>query len=113
MVATIPRLLSPEALAKRTPILEQLFATGTHRAVLVLGYSWSDAFDVRPVLSRLADRVKEVIYVDHPPGQAQERLRQTFATIHVQRVVCDTDEIVRSVWRRLLKADYVPPRTTM
>ncbi|PWT81273.1 MAG: hypothetical protein C5B58_10075 [Acidobacteria bacterium] len=49
-------------------VIERLFSTGEHDAILVLGYSCSDLFDLSPQIESLDGPQKRVLLVDHDTG---------------------------------------------
>lgn len=64
MVMTMRKVASRNVPAERRASVAHVFERGTHEAVLVLGYSCSDVFDVTPILGTLAT-TKYVVFVDH------------------------------------------------
>jgi tetratricopeptide (TPR) repeat protein len=51
--------------AKRMSVIERIFSKGTHKNVLILGYSCSDIFDISPQIENMRENHKNVIFIDH------------------------------------------------
>lgn len=106
--------------AKRVAI-QHFFATGPHRAVLVLGYSCSDVFDLSPLIMEAAPSGKPVFLIEHTtgPGLKVEPLehlevKNPFREFRSgYRVFVDTNLLVQFLWTRLkLRAAYHSPAAT-
>jgi hypothetical protein len=57
----------------RRAALEYVFDSGPHSHVLVTGYSYSDVFDVAPILRSLGGGSKTVLFVNHRGGRGESR----------------------------------------
>lgn len=104
----------------RAAAIEHLFATGGHGAVLVIGYSCSDSWDLSPQIESLAARGKPVYVVEHTGGLGdaievepvgERRSHNPFRAYPKGfRVYADTDSLVRLLWQELVPdRDYFPP----
>lgn len=68
---TLETITSNHQLAKRKPPIEKLFSTGQHELVIVLGYSFSDIFDVNEFIKKLNVN-KTIIVIDHQNGLQED-----------------------------------------
>ncbi|MGH9789509.1 MAG: tetratricopeptide repeat protein [Candidatus Acidiferrales bacterium] len=103
----------------RLAALGHLFADGPHQAVLVLGYSASDRFDLNPAIAAHAQRGKTVYFVEHargaPPGIKSAPLSgggehwpfRDWPT--GDRLICDANWLVGALWSALVGAGEVAP----
>jgi tetratricopeptide (TPR) repeat protein len=85
----------------RDKAIAEIFADGAHEAVLLLGYSCSDSFDVSPAIKALGDRVKRVFLVDHSEdGRCAEDIRAATrknpfgSCTRGVRLTCNTDVLL-------------------
>ncbi len=87
--------------------LEHVFADGGHTELLVLGYSFSDVFDITPQLQRLPTKDKWITLVEHTPlEQRQSRIDplESLGSEHPlqefqgRRVRANTDVLVRKLY---------------
>ncbi|MCL2284362.1 MAG: SIR2 family protein [Fibromonadales bacterium] len=67
---TIETIASNENLIKRKPPIERLFSTGLHDTVLILGYSFSDKFDINEFIKKINVN-KAIIVIDHKCKQSE------------------------------------------
>lgn len=67
--ASVRTTLKDIALRRHRPgiarVLDYLFSSGPHSAVLVVGYSFSDRFDINSAVTRLPRPLKSIYYVQH------------------------------------------------
>jgi len=100
------QLLHPE----REKIIQNTFLTGTHEAVLVLGYSFSDHFDITPFLNKISNSSKKVYVINHSfDDPSVKNISQIFPQISnfTGRVLCgNTDSIIKSLWEKILDIPY-------
>ncbi|MCL2722224.1 MAG: SIR2 family protein [Treponema sp.] len=75
---TLETITSNDNLTKRKPPVERLFSNGSHDVVLVLGYSFSDKFDINEFIKKLNIN-KTVIIISHKNGQIESNDIQSLA----------------------------------
>lgn len=105
---TLQQVANNTLSAARQRVIEHLFGTGPHSQVFVLGYSFSDVFDLSPAIDAVSSPRKSVIVVQHtardqrpslcslPDESATSELRlHGYPGFLLQ---CDTDELVRVLW---------------
>lgn len=61
---TLEKITSSSLLSSRKPAIERLFSTGNHDVVLVIGYSFSDVFDINKYIKEL-NVSKKIIIINH------------------------------------------------
>jgi tetratricopeptide (TPR) repeat protein/NAD-dependent SIR2 family protein deacetylase len=61
---TLETITSTKLLSSRKPAIERLFSTGIHDVILVLGYSFSDIFDINKYIKEL-EVSKKIIVINH------------------------------------------------
>jgi len=61
---TLETITSSSLLTSRKPAIERLFSTGSHDVVMVIGYSFSDVFDINKYIKEL-NVSKKIIIVNH------------------------------------------------
>jgi len=66
VAATLDAVSAHSLLMGRRNVLAQAFGAGRRRTVVVLGYSWSDLFDISPIVASIAhqDRCR-IVLIDH------------------------------------------------
>jgi tetratricopeptide (TPR) repeat protein len=116
MALTMERVAGSAPVLQRVPAVGAVFAEGTHEAVLVLGYSCSDLFDVTPQIVALGGKLKRVFVVDHTPGAqraedvAARAVHNPFrAARNGTRLVCDTGALLARLARELGIAEHPAP----
>jgi tetratricopeptide (TPR) repeat protein/NAD-dependent SIR2 family protein deacetylase len=112
MAITLRQVARKDLTEQRRHVIEQVFSTGGHSVVLVLGYSCSDEFDISPQIRSLSpNRLKTVFFVQHqaikPDAYRIEDIRlqkgkNPFEFGAGIRVFCDTDALVDQLWRGLI-----------
>jgi len=101
---------------KRMKVVENLFSTGNHKKVLILGYSCSDEFDITPQIRSIDRNHKLIILVDHSEEERVEDIRtrdsrNPFKNFHGIRLICNTDKLIEELWnslREIIGEKYVP-----
>lgn len=80
IAVTMEMVAGRQRLPEREQDIARIFASGDHEAVLVVGYSCSDAFDISPAIEALGDSLKRVWIVEHEPGseRAEEIVAKTW-----------------------------------
>lgn len=75
---TLETITSTAMLGKRKPPVERLFSTGPHEVVVVLGYSFSDIFDINEFIRKIAIN-KTTIILNHTPHRIEDNDVQILA----------------------------------
>lgn len=97
---------------KRMNLIRYLFSTGSHRKILILGYSCSDEFDITPQIGSLAENLKEIILVDHSgEGEKTEDVKtkdnkNPFKRFTGTRVICNADNFLEKLWKTICPEEY-------
>lgn len=66
VAATLDAVSAHRLLIGRRNVLAQAFGAGREKTVVVLGYSWSDVFDISPIVASIARQNRcRVILIDH------------------------------------------------
>jgi tetratricopeptide (TPR) repeat protein/uncharacterized protein YndB with AHSA1/START domain len=114
MVVTLRRIAGQLFSTSRKPVVDHVFSRGGHKKVLILGYSSSDFFDISPFIEALVENQKVVAYVEHSTvGASVEAIsaRETKNPFRLfadgYRIFCNTDELVRALWRNLFGEEWV------
>lgn len=104
----------------QSALIKTIFATGPHETVLVLGYSFSDVFDISPQIEMAGQEYKRIVIVHHvpevPPHVLQppslENLANSCEDSPLRqarwglRVRINTDAFIQRLWSALLRDDY-------
>jgi len=105
---TLDGIADPERRARRESVIHELFASGTHSSVLIIGYSCSDVFDINPAIEAASFPRKRVVIVRHDPHIPLSsatllpiRSCPPFGKYEGVVIVCNTDEIVDNLAKRL------------
>lgn len=109
LAITLRKVAHRELSLKRKAATDHVFASGSHTAVLVLGYSCSDIFDISPQIESIQEGHKEILFLDHrSPGEFQtepvgeKEDKNPFKAFPGIRIYANTDEVVREIWRAVL-----------
>jgi hypothetical protein len=96
-------------------VLTKVFARGSQEVVAVLGYSFSDLFDILPTIRSIKAIRKSILAVDHTPAamphHAGFRLEPLNADLFSNaqcalRARLDTDQLVEFLWTRCLATPF-------
>ncbi|HEY6141347.1 MAG TPA: tetratricopeptide repeat protein [Thermoanaerobaculia bacterium] len=102
MAMTMRQVASKQLIEPRRRDIEEVFVSGPHDIVLMLGYSASDAFDILPAIRMLPAPAKRVVWVDHLETATPrvERLgpHPFGQRVRGWRVRADTRDLVRALW---------------
>ena len=105
---TLEAVYKKELSAKRFNVIKHLFSTGKHTAVLILGYSCSDIFDVVPQIQRIQSDLKQIFYLKHSASDittfreiSATKIRNPFIRFPGKWIECNTDSFVRDTWKLL------------
>jgi tetratricopeptide (TPR) repeat protein len=90
-------------------VIRHLFSSGEHKAVLVLGYSCSDVFDIIPQILSIQDSGIQVFFVKHSHDPnvlsiktlSAEIGNNPFRHFFGKWIVCDTDLLIKTLWNEL------------
>ena len=108
MAASLEQVASQRLSVRRREIVEALFGNGPHEAVLVLGYSGSDVFDISPAIERIGRTAKTVWFIQHAEEARVEPLQQGTKNNPFTdysdggRIHVNTDQFVERLWSELL-----------
>ncbi len=97
---TISKVAERQLADSVRPPLEALLQTGPHDTVVFTGYSFSDAFDINPVIDSIDSSSKQLIWLDHAAKQCDIRSFADIRTPNVLskfngwRIRCDTAEFI-------------------
>lgn len=106
------RLLSEQ----RRRVIEEVFSTGAHQNVLLLGYSCSDVFDISPAIEAIDDSNKTIFFIQHCSKSKPNQRRSVCVEDIVdkdeknpfknfsggKRFFCDTDDLVSAIWEHFI-----------
>jgi NAD-dependent SIR2 family protein deacetylase/Tfp pilus assembly protein PilF len=107
--ATLAAVASRSLSEKRMHVIKHLFSSGKHTAVLVLGYSCTDTFDIIPQIQSIDASDKRVFFIEHisnlnaTAASAINRKKggNPFTDFPGKWVKCNTDALVRHLWTAL------------
>ena len=113
MAITLQQVSSRITSAKRQRAIDYVFSNGSHKNVLIIGYSCSDIFDVSPQIQDIRDNRKPVFLVDHSATEkrlADIQSRQFKNPFHKfsnsKWLIYDTDKIVETLWQGCLDEPF-------
>lgn len=107
LAVTIRRVATETGVEARAAAVERFWSSPDADLVLVLGYSFSDRFDINPALVALSGPSLPVLLVDHMPG-ARETKEEPLGALPSDhplhrfdgfRLQCDCDEFIAQGWR--------------
>lgn len=104
----------------RRQAIEHIFSKDSHDAVIVIGYSCSDIFDISPAIQSLSGTKAEIILVEHLPSNKPQREAEDISAAPMRnpflnfssghRYYANTDEVIAEVCRKL---DMVLPAISL
>jgi tetratricopeptide (TPR) repeat protein len=106
MKITLRSVSSTQLRKKRESCITHIFSSGQHRNVLILGYSFSDEFDINPILRALGSSEKNIILLEHCSGKpskkpvSEYRDRSLFNGFSGSWIQCNIDCLVNDICRR-------------
>jgi tetratricopeptide (TPR) repeat protein/NAD-dependent SIR2 family protein deacetylase len=118
MAITLRQVSHHELSMHRQKVVENLFSTGEHSDVLVLGYSCSDLFDITPHIETLAKKQKRIFFVEHAAAAADGHAGEVMALSERSdrnpfrdfagglNIRYDTDALMAAIWRGCLDEPY-------
>lgn len=92
----------------RMNIIKRIFSNGSHKSVLVLGYSSSDIFDITPQIQSINSSFKKVYYIQHSKNNKIESLKyqeenNPFVNFGKGvRLYYLTEKIINKIWKSLI-----------
>jgi tetratricopeptide (TPR) repeat protein len=109
---TLSQVARQELSVAKADIIRRVFGHGDHRAVLILGYSCSDVFDLSPQIEALTESPKQVCLVQHSSSPRIENIREQEqknpfkAFVNSTRLFINTSDLVEALWEATLKGPY-------
>ena len=109
IVATLRQVATRNLHDSQRRLIDKIFSTGPHQAVLVLGYSCSDIFDISPQIEAIGKHYKTIAIIEHtvysdPSGEGVEpvQLRTDHnpfrAAENGLRVRLATEKFIEALW---------------
>jgi tetratricopeptide (TPR) repeat protein/NAD-dependent SIR2 family protein deacetylase len=104
--ATLSTVASQSLSKQRMLAINHLFSTGTHKAILVIGYSCSDIFDLIPQIQSIDTDYKQVFFIDHIEGIRlptvydldTQRKKNPFIHFPGRWIKWSADELIKDLW---------------
>ena len=112
MAVTLRQVAAKFLADARKAVIDRIFVEGSHEAVLVLGYSCSDLFDISPQIETCGKSEKQVFLVEHLEKGAREepislkRDQNPFHEYRGRRLFVNTDALIRELWKTNLDEPY-------
>jgi len=101
---TLKQISAKRLLESRKKLIRQFFERA--QVILVLGYSFSDEFDINPTLNELRTKSK-IFWIKHSKDISQPKLVQNLLypleNLNGKLVAYNTDEFIDQVWNVLIK----------
>ncbi len=117
LITLMHQVLDNNAREIRRPLIEHVFKNGNHDAVLIVGYSNSDKFDIIEVIENIENSDIKVYYVNHTNDDNIyiENMNWIIGKWHDNPykkfkgniINGKTDGIVKEFWTNLLDDDYI------
>jgi tetratricopeptide (TPR) repeat protein len=85
------------------PAIEGLFQTGSYRNVVFIGYSFSDNFDINPILGDIGSSEKQIIWIDHAEhaleinGFKEITIPDFLSDFNGWKISCDTSVFMKEL----------------
>lgn len=115
---TIDRIASNEAKRKCKQMIDYVFDSGEHSTVMVLGYSFSDVFDISPAIEDIIVSPKLVVNIKHPDRREDYGkvyidtigdMQRIFGRYTGHQLHCTTETVISTLWKRYLKEVEMRP----
>lgn len=108
MAITLKQVASQILSKPRAAVIEHVFSKGTHKNVLVLGYSSSDVFDISKQIQTIVDTHKKVYYLQHSndfkiediQGRTEKNPFKHYKDSY--RLYYNTDRFIKILWESIL-----------
>ena len=101
LALTMEGVAAQRQVSARKEAIKTVFAHGSHEAVLVLGYSCSDLFDITPLIESLGGTLKRVYFVQHSESgwraediRLQKKKNPFRSCEDGTRLFCDTTKLL-------------------
>lgn len=114
---TLKRVAARDLAQGRFEVIKNMFSSGPHSHVIVMGYSCFDAFDICPQIEALQNNLKKVFYIKHhemPSGFEVKDLTEKPDKNPFKKfrgswlIIVNTDDLVRRIWRSCLSEVNIP-----
>jgi NAD-dependent protein deacetylases, SIR2 family len=106
---TLDRIANKGAVTECEAMVDYTFHSGGHSTIMVMGYSFSDVFDVNPAIGGICESKKEVVIIKHSDGQPSLSSiwsgRSFFQNFNGWQVNADTNTVID-----VLKELYPPEK---
>lgn len=108
---TIDKIASNQAKERCMGMVDHIFKSGKHSTVMVLGYSFSDVFDISPSIEEIKSPGKYVVNIKHPDCAADynqvyfDRINEKqdiFRNYNGYQLHCATDKLIDNFWELYL-----------
>lgn len=104
--ATLKIIANQKLSKERFKVIDNLFYSGSHDRVLVMGYSCSDIFDISPQIEKIQNSLKEIIYIEHSSNQRKEIIEDVkfkkdlnpFKNFFGYNISINNNKIVDEIW---------------
>ncbi len=114
MIITIKQIAQRDLSANRRNLVKRVFANtmAEEHAVLVLGYSCSDLFDINECIASVTGDKKRIYFVQY--STTEERVedisilkdKNPFSHYPGKRIYCDTDAFIEELWKKAVLLPY-------
>jgi tetratricopeptide (TPR) repeat protein len=104
MAITIKQIASQKLSQARFAVIKNVFSSGNHKRVLILGYSSSDVFDLSPQIQAIDGHHKLVYYIQHKNISKVESIleqhdKNPFKRYYnSQRLYYNTGDLIKVIW---------------
>jgi tetratricopeptide (TPR) repeat protein/NAD-dependent SIR2 family protein deacetylase len=112
--ATINQVASKSVYKGKRDVIERAFRNGNHGTVVILGYSFSDIFDINPAIETLEYSSKSVVIIDHSKHSGiqiedvnKQSAKNPFKTFKGFRIKTDTDTFVNSIMELIGSNEFI------
>jgi tetratricopeptide (TPR) repeat protein len=112
---TFQKIACKENIAELNKILQDVFINNANLPIIFLGYSFSDHFDIVPLIKKYSQKTtSNIIVVDHSTKRGLCEIETISLNssnnpfskcIKGWRIKCNTDEFIEALWRKHFK-DY-------
>ena len=119
MAITIKKIAERQYEPNKQEALSYLFSEGSHKSLIILGYSCSDVFDINPAIESIKRNRKRIYHVEHRSSNtsecstfpAKENIgkkgdKNPFKKYLGSRLFIDTNEFTKQLWKRCLNVEY-------
>lgn len=119
---TLEQVSNKNLSLQREKIIQNIFLTGKHKSVLILGYSCSDVFDISPSIEINSNNEKSIFFIEHRSNPFDKN-HKSFIVEKIDiktkknpfkkytkgtRVYIDTDSLIEQLWTSCLTDDIYP-----